>query len=202
MGEGERGEEFRGLDDRIHTEGARAHRLLDELTENRGPDSPAAGLEERLTSLAPVQVSSARQEVLPMRFIVDTYAERDPEVLRFAQWAVLLMRAGAPVQFAGVATAWELEEAQKELPAEAWQALEDHVQTYDPSDPASYETALAVAKASVFGSADSHQAQESVLTRLDPGWVEWFMGELQRLGIQELFSPDLLDQIEAHLTAA
>jgi len=112
------------------------------------------------------------------------------------------MRAGAPVRFSGVATAWELDQAQKELPAEARKTLEDHIQVYNPADPASYETALAIAKASVFGSADSHQAQESVLIRVDPTWVEWFLGELQRLGIQELFSPELLDRIEAYLTAA
>jgi len=161
-----------------------------------------SGLEEQLAPLPPVQLPPARQQVLPMRFVVDTYAERDPEVLRFAQWAALLMRAGVPVRFAGVATAWELAQAQKDLPIEDRQTLEDHTQVYNPADPASYEAALAVAKASVFGSADSAQAQESILTRVDPTWVEWFLDELQRLGIQELSSPELLDRIETYLTAA
>ena len=165
------------------------------------PDKPSDRLEE-LMSLTPVQVPPARQGIPPMRFVVDTHAEGDPEVLRFAQWAVLLMRAGVPVQFSGVATAWELEEAQKELPVEARQALEDHIEVYDPADPDDYQRALETAKASVFGRADSHQARESVLTRAEPLYVKWFMGELQRLGIQKIFSPQLFDRIESYLTAA
>ena len=142
-----------------------------------------------------------------MRFVVDTYAERDPEVLRFAQWGALLMRAGAPVRFAGVATAWELDQAQKELPAEARQTLADYIRVYDPEiadpqDPRSYEDALYVAKSLVFRNPDSNQARESVLTQVDPIWVGWFLSELQRLDSQELFSPELLDRIEAYLTAA
>lgn len=194
------------LGDELDQLSANFHELISMLDfgegDTTGETPSAAGLEERLVSLPPIQVPAAVQESIPMRFVVDTYRERDPEVLRFAQWAVLLVRAGMPVRFAGVATAWDLEEAKQELPMEARQMLEDHTQIYNPSDPASYEAALAAAKASVFGSADSPLAPESVLTRLDPTWVGWFLDELQRLGIQELFSPELLDQIEAHLTAA
>jgi len=173
------------------------------------PAPDQAGLEERtlprLPWLAPPTRStlpSAQQMSRDMRFMVDTREKGNPEVLRFAQWAVLLIRAGAPdIQFAGVATAEELAAAQAQMPDEASrQALDDYIFTYDPADPSSYEAAFFFARAMAFG--ESPFRQELVLTESDPLYVEWFLGELDRLGIKGLLSPDLWDRIQATLTAA
>jgi hypothetical protein len=141
----------------------------------------------------------------PMRFLVDT-SGGESRVLRFAQWAILLDRAGLRIRFAGVATADELARAQAALPDEAAQRmLADHVQIYDPADESgvSYDTALALAQMMVFEKEVSPQEiHRLTLREYNPVWVQQFLRELDRIGIQKLFEPALRDRIEAHLTAA
>lgn len=176
-------------------------------------ETQEAGLEElgglpRLPVLAPVEKSrfpSAQQTGPVMRFVVDT-SGGESRVLHFAQWAVLLDRAGLPIRFAGVATADELTWAQAVLPDEASRRmLADHVQIYDPVDESgvSYSTALALAQMMVFEEqASPAEIRRLTLREYNPGWVQWFLRKLDQLGIQELFEPAVRERIEASLTAA
>jgi len=145
---------------------------------------------------------SAGLEEQPMRFMVDT-SKGDSSVLRFAQWATLLIRAGAGnhIRFAGVATAQELKEAQLQMTDKAGRAmLADYIKTYDPSDPESYQSAFAVAQAMVFD--EPRQLHpELVITRMDSIHARWFLDELDRLGIRNLFAPELRDEAEAYRSA-
>ncbi len=174
--------------------------MVEKFLASQPPEAPPkAGLEE----VRPLP--SARPAVSPMRFLVDT-SGGESRVLHFAQWAVLLDRAGLPIRFSGVATTDELVRAQAALPDEASrQMLTDHIQVYDPADESgvSYGTALALAQMTVFEEPTSPQEiRRLTLREYNPLWVQWFLGELDRLGIQKLFEPALRNRIEAYLTAA
>ena len=168
------------------------------------PSEPSqGGLEEAAVgSQQQLEVPSAARTAQPMRFMVDT-SKGDSSVLRFAQWAAMLVRAGAGnhIRFAGVATAQELKEAQLQMTDEAGRAmLADYIKTYDPSDPESYQSAFAVAQAMVFD--EPRQLHpELVITRMDSIHARWFLDELDRLGIRNLFAPELRDEAEAYRSA-
>ncbi len=185
---------------------------LDEFSEKLSEELPApqAGLEEeefrsrwaRLSSELLRQAREVEQTRQPVRFISDTYENGDAQVLRLVQMSVLLSYAGIPIRFAGVATADELAEAQ-ELMADPQTAamLADHVVIYRREVSGDHQRALDTAKMMVFDSTSQFHP-ELIINRFDPLSARWFIQELDRLNLRQLFSSDLCDEIEALLTSA
>lgn len=158
---------------------------------NAGP--PSSGLEE-MVSRVRVRAQTAREAVIPLRFLADTKLGQDPRVLHLLQWAVLLnLREGVPIRVAAVATEEELDRAKAQMPLFAHDLLEDLVVPYDPKEEASYRFARAVAEMMI---PDFHP--DFVMTTVDSSKVGWFFDELIRLGIQD-FSQELRDRIETFL---